>query len=74
MAHRKTGRPTPDLEALERFAALGDRRSSPFFAGRRPEMEAVERLCAEALAVARRGGAMEGATLLFQGAPGAESG
>ena len=71
MAHRKTGRPTPDLEALERFAALGDRRSSPFFAGPREEMEAVERLCAEALAVARRGGAMEGATLLFQGAPGA---
>lgn len=71
MAHRKTRRPTPDLEALERFAALGDRRSSPFFAGRRAEMETVERLCAEALAVARQGKAMEGATLLFQGAPGA---
>ncbi len=61
----------PDLKALEAFAALGDRRSSPFFAGRKDRMDAVERLCAEALAVARKGEAMGGATQLIQGAPGA---
>lgn len=70
--HAGQDRPQPpDLEALEAFAALGDRESTPFFAGRDREIAAIDALCVRALTHARAGAGMQGATQLIQGAPGA---
>ncbi len=70
--HAGQDRPqTSDLESLEAFAALGDRESTPFFAGRDREIATIDALCDRALARARAGAGMQGATQLIQGAPGA---
>lgn len=61
----------PDLEALQNFTARGDRDDTPFFAGRNEEIARIDRLCAHALARARDGETVQGATQLFRGAPGA---
>ena len=61
----------PDLEGLEDYAERADRRPALFFVGRDSEIRTVERLCARALRAIRAGERFEGATLLFQGAPGA---
>ena len=70
LGHLFEGR-KPDLEALRDFAARGDRDDTPFFAGRSEQIAAIDDLCARALARAKDGDALKGATQLFQGAPGA---
>ncbi len=61
----------PDLAGLTAFTGRKDRQSALFFAGRAREIEAVERTCAAALDSVRAGAPFQGATRLFQGAPGA---
>ena len=61
----------PDLDGLEDYTARDDRRPALFFVGRDREIRTVERLCARALRAIRTGERFEGATRLFQGAPGA---
>ncbi len=62
---------SPDLAGLTAFTGREDRQSALFFAGRAREIEAVERTCAAALDSVRAGAPFQGATRLFQGAPGA---
>ncbi len=62
---------SPDLVGLTAFTGREDRQSALFFAGRAREIEAVERTCAAALDSVRAGAPFQGATRLFQGAPGA---
>jgi len=57
---------------LAKFALRGDRREAQFFVGRESEIRMVERLCREMIDSVRSGDfAVDGPTLLFQGAPGA---
>ena len=67
----KTSEHDPDLKGLAAFTERGDREDAVFFVGRDHEIGAVERLCARAQRAIRAGERFEGATLLFQGAPGA---
>ncbi len=65
-------RTSPDLEGLAEFAKRGDRERAQFFVGRDRQISEVERLCARTLAQVRKmEPAVEGATQLVQGAPGA---
>ena len=61
----------PDLDALQDYAERSDRQHALFFVGRESEIAMVERHCARSLRSIRVGEVFAGATILFQGAPGA---
>jgi len=61
----------PQIAALKKFARSGDRSHSPFFTGREEILSLVTEHCQEALELAREGKALQGNTILLQGAPGA---
>ena len=62
----------PDLEGLKAFVKREERQWTPFFVGRGDIIAAVEDRCREAVRECSvKGGCLEGATRLVQGAPGA---
>ena len=61
----------PDLDAPQDYAERSDRQRALFFVGRESEIAVVERHCARALRSIRVDEVFAGATILFQGAPGA---
>ncbi len=66
-------RTAPDIEGLEAFAALSDRRLTAFFVGREPEITFITQRV-QAVASGHRSGdreAVAGSTVLITGVPGA---